>query len=85
MQTGSRTQSPPPSRTTLTSATGGPTSSGGYGTVHDTYSSFRTTRLQRGWVRSPEATEPTSKGYAMNRVVGVVFLGFVMWMLVQQF
>ncbi|MGW4951260.1 DUF6199 family natural product biosynthesis protein [Streptomyces parvulus] len=42
-------------------------------------------RLQRGWVRSPEATEPTSKGYAMNRVVGVVFLGFVMWMLVQQF
>ncbi|MFJ9043297.1 DUF6199 family natural product biosynthesis protein [Streptomyces sp. NPDC102347] len=42
-------------------------------------------RLQRGWVRNPEATEPTSKGYAMNRVVGVIFLGFVMWMLVQQF
>ncbi|MGA5318753.1 DUF6199 family natural product biosynthesis protein [Streptomyces pseudogriseolus] len=42
-------------------------------------------RLQRGWVRNPEATEPTRKGYTMNRVVGVIFLGFVIWMLVQQF
>ncbi|MFF3349648.1 DUF6199 family natural product biosynthesis protein [Streptomyces sp. NPDC002779] len=42
-------------------------------------------RLQRGWVKNPEATEPTSKGYAMNRVVGVIFLGFVIWMLIQQF
>jgi threonine/homoserine/homoserine lactone efflux protein len=29
-------------------------------------------RLQRGWVKD------------MNRVVGVIFLGFVTWMLVQQ-
>ncbi|CAL9641842.1 DUF6199 family natural product biosynthesis protein [Streptomyces sp. enrichment culture] len=42
-------------------------------------------RLQQGWVRNPEATEPTGKGYAMNRMVGVIFLGFVIWMLVQQF
>ncbi|MFI9769537.1 DUF6199 family natural product biosynthesis protein [Streptomyces sp. NPDC052415] len=41
-------------------------------------------RLQRGWVKNPEATEPTSKGYAMNRVVGVIFLGFVVWMLIQR-
>ncbi|WP_161166674.1 DUF6199 family natural product biosynthesis protein [Streptomyces sp. SID5910] len=41
-------------------------------------------RLQRGWVRNPEATEPTNKGYAMNRVVGVIFLGFVIWMLIRQ-
>ncbi|MFI8203563.1 DUF6199 family natural product biosynthesis protein [Streptomyces sp. NPDC085937] len=42
-------------------------------------------RLQRGWVRNPDATEPTSKGYAMNRVIGVIFLGLVLWMLFQQF
>lgn len=24
-------------------------------------------RLQRGWVKNPEATEPTGKGYAMQR------------------
>ncbi|MFE1029955.1 DUF6199 family natural product biosynthesis protein [Streptomyces sp. NPDC058818] len=41
-------------------------------------------RLQRGWVKDPDATEPTSKGYAMNRAVGVIFLGFVIWMLVQR-
>lgn len=41
-------------------------------------------RLQRGWVKNPDATEPTSKGYAMNRAVGVIFLGFVIWMLIQQ-
>ncbi|MEU6106661.1 DUF6199 family natural product biosynthesis protein [Streptomyces flaveolus] len=42
-------------------------------------------RLQRGWVKNPDATEPTSKGYAVNRAVGVVFLGLVVWMLIQQF
>ncbi|GGU67981.1 DUF6199 family natural product biosynthesis protein [Streptomyces lavendofoliae] len=41
-------------------------------------------RLQRGWVKNPDATEPTSKGYAMNRVVGVLFLALVIWMLIQQ-
>ncbi|WP_345940914.1 DUF6199 family natural product biosynthesis protein [Streptomyces sp. E2N166] len=41
-------------------------------------------RLQRCWVKNPEATEPTSKGYAMNRAVGVIFLGLVIWMLIQQ-
>ncbi|WP_234381476.1 DUF6199 family natural product biosynthesis protein [Streptomyces sp. NRRL S-1521] len=41
-------------------------------------------RLQRGWVKNPEATEPTSKGYAMNRAVGVIFLGLAIWMLIQQ-
>ncbi|MFE1016705.1 DUF6199 family natural product biosynthesis protein [Streptomyces sp. NPDC058794] len=41
-------------------------------------------RLQKGWVKNPQATEPTSKGYAMNRAVGVVFLGLVIWLLVQQ-
>jgi hypothetical protein len=41
-------------------------------------------RLQRGWVKNPDATEPTSKGYAMNRAVGVIFLGVVIWMLIQQ-
>ncbi|MFJ8195129.1 DUF6199 family natural product biosynthesis protein [Streptomyces sp. NPDC096094] len=41
-------------------------------------------RLQKGWVKNPQATEPTSKGYAMNRAVGVIFLGLVIWMLVQQ-
>ncbi|MFC7994513.1 DUF6199 family natural product biosynthesis protein [Streptomyces rochei] len=41
-------------------------------------------RLQKGWVKNPQATEPTSKGYAMNRAVGVVVLGLVIWMLIQQ-
>ncbi|MEU9592329.1 DUF6199 family natural product biosynthesis protein [Streptomyces sp. NPDC048193] len=41
-------------------------------------------RLQRGWVKNPGATEPTGKGYAMNRAVGVIFLGLVIWMLIQQ-
>ncbi|WP_245001684.1 DUF6199 family natural product biosynthesis protein [Streptomyces alfalfae] len=41
-------------------------------------------RLQRGWVKNPEATEPTGKGYAMNRAVGVIFLGLALWMLIQQ-
>ncbi|MFD8274753.1 DUF6199 family natural product biosynthesis protein [Streptomyces flaveolus] len=41
-------------------------------------------RLQRGWVKNPDATEPTSKGYALNRAVGVVFLGLVIWILIQQ-
>lgn len=40
--------------------------------------------LQRGWVKDPDATEPTGKGYAMTRATGVVVLGFVTWMLVQQ-
>lgn len=40
--------------------------------------------LQRGWVRDPDATEPTRRGYAMQRVSGVLFLGLAAWMLVQQ-
>ncbi|MFD7699204.1 DUF6199 family natural product biosynthesis protein [Streptomyces caelestis] len=40
-------------------------------------------RLQRGWVKNPEATEPTGKGYAMQRVTGVIFLAVATWMLVQ--
>ncbi|MGW5733258.1 MULTISPECIES: DUF6199 family natural product biosynthesis protein [Streptomyces] len=40
--------------------------------------------LQRGWVKDPDGTEPTSRGYAMTRVSGVLVLGFVTWMLVQQ-
>ncbi|MFD6249913.1 DUF6199 family natural product biosynthesis protein, partial [Streptomyces roseolus] len=40
-------------------------------------------RLQKGWVKSPDATEPTSKGYALQRVSGVVFLGVATWMLIQ--
>ncbi|MET9154453.1 DUF6199 family natural product biosynthesis protein [Streptomyces griseoflavus] len=40
-------------------------------------------RLQRGWVKNPEATEPTRKGYTMQRVVGVLFLAAATWMLVQ--
>lgn len=42
-------------------------------------------RLQRGWVGDPEATEPTRKGYMMYRVTGVLFLAFAAWMLFQQF
>ncbi|MFF8867983.1 DUF6199 family natural product biosynthesis protein [Streptomyces sp. NPDC015139] len=38
-------------------------------------------RMQRGWVKNPEGTEPTGKGYAMQRVTGVVFLVFATWML----
>ncbi|MFI1420829.1 DUF6199 family natural product biosynthesis protein [Streptomyces sp. NPDC020731] len=40
-------------------------------------------RLQRGWVKDPEATEPTGKGYAMQRVTGVLFLAVATWMLIQ--
>jgi hypothetical protein len=40
--------------------------------------------LQRGWVKDPDATEPTSKGYAMQRVTGLLFLAIATWMLVQQ-
>ncbi|MEV2256907.1 DUF6199 family natural product biosynthesis protein [Streptomyces sp. NPDC050147] len=40
--------------------------------------------LQRGWVKDPDATEPTGKGYAMTRATGVLVLGIVTWMLVQQ-
>ncbi|CAL9341274.1 hypothetical protein SUDANB2_00273 [Streptomyces sp. enrichment culture] len=40
-------------------------------------------RLQRGWVKNPAATEPTAKGYAMQRVVGVLFLAMAVWMLVR--
>nr|WP_318216200.1 DUF6199 family natural product biosynthesis protein [Streptomyces sp. SCL15-6] len=35
-------------------------------------------------MKNPDATEPTSKGYAMNRAVGVIFSGLVIWMLIQQ-
>ncbi|MET7638155.1 DUF6199 family natural product biosynthesis protein [Streptomyces sp. NPDC005438] len=38
-------------------------------------------RLQRGWVKDPDATEPTRKAYAMQRATGVVFLAVVVWML----
>jgi hypothetical protein len=40
--------------------------------------------LQRGWVKDPDATEPTGKGYVMARATGVLVLGFVTWILVQQ-
>ncbi|MGW4766139.1 DUF6199 family natural product biosynthesis protein [Streptomyces pseudogriseolus] len=40
-------------------------------------------RLQRGWVKDPDATEPTSKGYTVQRVTGVLFLAIATWMLVQ--
>ncbi|MYS95741.1 hypothetical protein GTY58_00005 [Streptomyces sp. SID5469] len=40
--------------------------------------------LQRGWVKDPDATEPTSKGYAMQRVTGVLFLAIATWILVAQ-
>ncbi|MGW7067229.1 DUF6199 family natural product biosynthesis protein [Streptomyces sp. NPDC054855] len=40
--------------------------------------------MQRGWVKDPDATEPTAKGYAMTRVSGVLVLAFVIWMLVRQ-
>ncbi|MFF2203552.1 DUF6199 family natural product biosynthesis protein [Streptomyces sp. NPDC058145] len=41
-------------------------------------------RLQRGWVKNPAATEPTGKGYAMQRVTGVLFLAVATWILVRQ-
>ncbi|MFK0174281.1 DUF6199 family natural product biosynthesis protein [Streptomyces sp. NPDC090306] len=41
-------------------------------------------RMQRGWVKNPEGAEPTSKGYAMQRVTGVIFLVVVTVMLIQQ-
>lgn len=41
-------------------------------------------RLQRGWVKNPEATEPTGKGYAMQRGTGVLFLAVATWILIQQ-
>lgn len=40
--------------------------------------------LQRGWGNDPDATEPTAKGYALQRVTGVLFLAVATWMLVQQ-
>ncbi|WP_077801704.1 DUF6199 family natural product biosynthesis protein [Streptomyces sp. JHA26] len=40
-------------------------------------------RLQRGWVKNPDATEPTNKGYAMQRATGVLFLAVATWMLIQ--
>lgn len=40
-------------------------------------------RLQRGWVKDPDATEPTSKGYAMQRATGMLFLAATTWMLIQ--
>jgi hypothetical protein len=38
--------------------------------------------LQRGWVKDPDATEPTRRGYATQRVVGVAFIGVAVWILV---
>ncbi|MEV7192501.1 DUF6199 family natural product biosynthesis protein [Streptomyces sp. NPDC093510] len=40
--------------------------------------------MQRGWVKNPDATEPTGKGYAMARATGALVLAFATWMLVQQ-
>ncbi|MFJ8043736.1 DUF6199 family natural product biosynthesis protein [Kitasatospora sp. NPDC096147] len=37
-------------------------------------------RLQKGWVKDPDAAEPTAKGYAVQRVVGVAFIGVAAWM-----
>ncbi|MFC8224965.1 DUF6199 family natural product biosynthesis protein [Streptomyces sp. NPDC057287] len=42
-------------------------------------------RLQRGWVKDPDAAEPTGKGYALQRVTGVIFLAVATWMMVRQF
>ncbi|MFD9595061.1 DUF6199 family natural product biosynthesis protein [Kitasatospora sp. NPDC059973] len=39
-------------------------------------------RLQRGWVKDPDAGEPTPRGYLMQRVVGIAFLAIAVWMLV---
>ncbi|KOX25087.1 hypothetical protein ADL06_19350 [Streptomyces sp. NRRL F-6491] len=39
--------------------------------------------LQKGWVKDPDATEPTGKGYAMQRITGVVFLAVATWMLIR--
>ncbi|WP_329181950.1 DUF6199 family natural product biosynthesis protein [Streptomyces sp. NBC_01477] len=39
-------------------------------------------RLQRGWVKDPAGTEPTSRGYAVQRGTGVVFLVVAVWILV---
>ncbi|RAJ31762.1 hypothetical protein K353_06113 [Kitasatospora sp. SolWspMP-SS2h] len=39
-------------------------------------------RLQRGWVKDPDATEPTRRGYLMQRAVGVVVLVGAIWILV---
>ncbi|GGW55576.1 hypothetical protein GCM10010503_35820 [Streptomyces lucensis JCM 4490] len=41
-------------------------------------------RMQRGWVKNPEGTEPTRKGYAVGRVTGALFLAFATWMLIRQ-
>ncbi|MFI8252029.1 DUF6199 family natural product biosynthesis protein [Streptomyces filamentosus] len=40
-------------------------------------------RLQKGWVKDPGATEPTGKGYAVQRITGVIFLAAATWMLVR--
>jgi hypothetical protein len=42
-------------------------------------------RMQKGWVKDPAGTEPTRRGYASQRVVGVIFLVAGTWMLVKQF
>jgi hypothetical protein len=42
-------------------------------------------RLQKGWVKNPAGTEPTSRGYAVQRAVGVIFLIIAVWMLIKQF
>ncbi|MFF7199227.1 MULTISPECIES: DUF6199 family natural product biosynthesis protein [unclassified Streptomyces] len=41
-------------------------------------------RLQEGWVRDPAGTEPTARGYAVQRIIGVVFLAVAVWVLIQQ-
>ncbi|WP_327292948.1 DUF6199 family natural product biosynthesis protein [Streptomyces sp. NBC_01198] len=38
--------------------------------------------LQRGWVKDPDATEPTRRGYAFQRAFGLVFLVVAVWILV---
>lgn len=40
--------------------------------------------MQRGWVKDPDATEPTSRGYAMARVTGLLFVVVAIWILIRQ-
>ncbi len=39
--------------------------------------------LQRGYVKDVDATEPTRKGYAIQRVVGALFLAMFVYALVR--
>ncbi|MET9505842.1 DUF6199 family natural product biosynthesis protein [Streptomyces sp. NPDC006622] len=35
-------------------------------------------------MKNPDAAEPTGKGYAMQRLMGVIFLAVALWILVAQ-